>query len=364
VIIPARNEEANIETCLRSLVVQRGVTFEIFVVNDGSADRTREIAESYTRVRRCPYIALNQFLIDVHVLDAPQPLPEGWTGKANAVVAGEAAAHGEWLLFTDADTEHLESSLAAAVAEAEAHHADLLSYSPEQITTGLCQHSLMPLIFAELVSTYNPRRISDPAHPDAAANGQYLLVSAEAHRNVGGFASVATELLDDVSLARRYKQEGYKIHLRYGGGAVRTRMYRSCADLGSGWKKNLALLFPNPRQLARKRRMEFGRLLISFLLPLLWTLYLARVGTSGYWFLPIVVSVLWLCGLLSFASFYVRVARAHFPLMPTLLSIFGLPSFAALLRGSAKAHEEGRVEWRGRAYCTSGAAERTASDPK
>ncbi len=76
VIIPARDEEANLERCLRSLVVQKGVAFEILIVNDASSDGTRAIAESFTRVRQCPFIALNQFLLDVQVLDAPQPLPE------------------------------------------------------------------------------------------------------------------------------------------------------------------------------------------------------------------------------------------------------------------------------------------------
>jgi len=118
IIVPARNEEANLERCLRSLVVQKGVSFEVIVVNDASTDRTRAIAESFTRARQCPFIGANESLADVRVLDAPQPLPEGWTGKTNALVAAERAAHGEWLLFTDADTEHLEGSLAAAVAEA------------------------------------------------------------------------------------------------------------------------------------------------------------------------------------------------------------------------------------------------------
>ena len=85
------------------------------------------------------------------------------------------------------DTEHLEGSLAAAVAEAEQHHADLLSYSPEQLLTGFRQQLLMPLIFGELAMTYSPHRVSDPAMPDAAANGQYLLVRAAAHRQLGGF---------------------------------------------------------------------------------------------------------------------------------------------------------------------------------
>src|ERR1035438_6984936 len=120
VIIPARNEEACLGDCLQSLVVQSGVAFEIIVVDDHSTDRTREIASSFPSVQ--PIEA--------------GPLPEGWTGKNNAVTAGARQACGEWLLFTDADTEHLPGSLARALAEAQANHAEFLSYSPEQIVTG------------------------------------------------------------------------------------------------------------------------------------------------------------------------------------------------------------------------------------
>jgi glycosyltransferase involved in cell wall biosynthesis len=370
VIIPARNEEANLERCLRSLVVQQGIAFEIIIVNDASTDRTREIAESFTRVRNCPFIALNQFLADVRVIDAPQPLPPHWTGKVNALVAAEAVAHGEWLLFTDADTEHLEGSLAAAVAEAESHHADLLSYSPEQLLTGVRQQLIMPLIFGELAFTYSPRRVSDPALPDAAANGQYILARATVHRALGGFSSVATDLLEDVALARRYKKQGRTIRFRLGRGLVRTRMYSSWDELRSGWTKNLALLFPNAHELARKRSSEFYRLLLSLAFALFWTLVVATraeagVSASGNWLPYFALVFIWLYTISNFAIFFLRVSRAHFPFVPTLLSIFGLPFFVSLLQRSAKAHEEGTVSWRGRAYHTVGAEAPTkASNPK
>jgi glycosyltransferase involved in cell wall biosynthesis len=366
VIIAARNEEANLERCLRSLVVQRGVAFEILVIDDASTDRTRTIAESFSRVRNCPFIALNRDLVDVRVIDAPQPLPKGWTGKTNALTAGEAAAGGEWLLFTDADTEHLEGSLAAAVAEAGEHRADLLSYSPEQILTGVRQRLLMPVIFGELALRYSPRRVSDPALPDAAANGQYLLVRAAAHRKVGGFASVATELLDDVALARRYKQQGCRIRFRLGRGLVRARMYSTWDELRLGWTKNLALLFPDARELARKRSQEFRRLLFSLLIAPLWTVfYFSHAGVSRDWFWTVIIGFFWFITLVNLAVFYLRVARAHFPLGPTLLSVFGLPFFSALLRESAKAHAEGTVTWRGRAYSTAGGEARpVASNSK
>lgn len=367
VVIPARNEEANLERCLRSLVVQKGVPFEILVVNDASTDRTRTIAESFTRVRQCPFIAMNQDLVDVHVIDAPENLPTGWTGKTNALVAaenatGEDALHGQWILFTDADTEHLEGSLAAAVAEAEKHNADLLSYSPEQLLTGIRQQLLMPVIFGELAFRYSPRRVSDPAMPDAAANGQYLLTRARTHKELGGFAAVATELLEDVALARRYKSRGKSILFRLGRGRVRTRMYSSWDQLRLGWTKNLALLFPDAPELARKRTGEWYRLLLSVAFSIFWPMVVVSRGvTSVDWLVYVALIVLWLYTLSNFAVFFTRVGRAHFGFWLTLLSIFGLPLFVSLLRESAEAYEKGTVVWRGREYHIAAAEEKAVA---
>ncbi|MFB3812698.1 MAG: glycosyltransferase family 2 protein [Terriglobales bacterium] len=241
VIIPARNEELSLGACLRSVVEQDGVRLEVIVVDDASTDATREIAQSLDAVR---------------VADAG-PVPEGWCGKANACHTGARAARGEWLLFTDADTVHKPGSLARAVAEAREHGAALLSYSPEQEVHGFSQRALMPLVFAELACTYRPTEVCDPASPAAAANGQYLLITREAYDAVGGHAAVAADLLEDVALARRVKSSGRRLRFRYGGDAVRTRMYRSFAQMREGWSKNLALLFPAPGRLALLRTLEF-----------------------------------------------------------------------------------------------------------
>ena len=131
VIIPARNEEASLGQCLESLVSQAGVAFEILVVNDHSSDRTAEIAASFAGVR---------------VIQAG-PLPQGWTGKNNAVACGTREARGEWLLFTDADTVHRPGSLARAVAEAKENKAEMLSYSPEQIAVTFWEMAILPVVF-------------------------------------------------------------------------------------------------------------------------------------------------------------------------------------------------------------------------
>ena len=320
IIIPARNEEASLASCLESLVGQTAVSFEIIVVNDHSADRTREIASSFPNVK---------------VMDA-DPLPSGWTGKNNALIAGAAKARGEWLLFTDADTVHRPSSLARALNEAKAGHAALLSYSPEQVVSGFCQRAVMPVIFAELAGHYRPSEVNDPNSPAAAANGQYILISREAYDAVGGHAAVAAKILEDVELARLVKRSGRKILFRFAGDAVRTRMYRSFSQLREGWTKNLAILFPAPARLALWRLSEFLALVLSLALLIFF------VASRQFLIAPLF--------LMGPVFTFRRIARAHFPWTSNVLALFGLPLFSYMLLRSKLSHQRGRVTWKGREY--------------
>jgi ABC-type multidrug transport system fused ATPase/permease subunit len=320
VIVPARNEEACLGPCLASLVSQTGVAFEIIVVDDGSADRTRAIAQSFPTVR---------------VIEPP-PLPPGWTGKNNAVAAGAREAKGKWLLFTDADTVHKPGSLARAIVEAEQHHTDLLSYSPEQEVHGFWERAVMPVIFAELARKYPPSAVSDSSKNLAAANGQYLLISRAAYDAVGGHAAIAQSLLEDVALARAVRDASLRIRFRYAGDAVRTRMYRGFRQLREGWTKNLILLFPSAGALALLRALEFLFVIVSLVIAMLMIL-------AGDWrhsvlfFVPAVLTVM-------------RIASAHFSWSSNLLGIVGLPVFSYLLLRSKFRHAVGAVTWKGRTY--------------
>jgi glycosyltransferase involved in cell wall biosynthesis len=324
VIVPARNEEACLGSCLESLTVQTGINFEIIMVNDGSTDRTREIAESFPRVR---------------VVDAEAP-PSGWTGKNNAMAAGARVASGQWLLFTDADTVHRPGSLASSVAEAKRHGAALLSYSPEQEVFGFWEKAVMPVIFAELTATYRPALVSDPRSSAAAANGQYILITREAYDGIGGHAAVSGNLLEDVALARSVKASGRKIFFRFGGDAVRTRMYRSFPHLLEGWTKNLALLFPSPLRLAVLRLTEFlliaGGVVAAVMAVLRGHLRLAFMAAI-------------LAGTV-YGLLLNRIRKAHFSWEANALSPAGLLLFAYLLFRSRLSHQQGTVQWKGRTY--------------
>jgi glycosyltransferase involved in cell wall biosynthesis len=325
VIVPARNEEASLPACLESLIGQDGVAFEIIVINDQSTDRTREIAESFHGVR---------------IIDA-DPLHRGWTGKNNAVATGARAARGNWLLFTDADTVHLPGSLARALSEAQYHRVDMLSYSPEQIAVTFWEKAVLPVVFAELARQYPPSRVSNPKSKEAAANGQYILVKREAYDAVGGHGAVASEILEDVALARAFKAAGRKIRFRYAADAVRTRMYRNFRQLCEGWTKNLALLFPNPSWLA-------ARTLFFWALPwavLVWAV-VAFFGASAkpQWMWMLVFCLAELRNVM-------RLQQSNFGVMKEILgALFGMPMFAYLLLRSKRAHAKGEVYWKGRNY--------------
>jgi glycosyltransferase involved in cell wall biosynthesis len=322
VIIPARNEEASLAACLGSLVGQSGTDCEVIVVDDGSTDRTREIAESF------PVIVV-----------AADPLPAGWSGKCNACWTGSKAAKGKWLLFTDADTVHAAGSVASGLREAETMDAALLSYSPRQEVNSFAERVLMPVIFAELAATYRPKEVSDPKSSAAAANGQYLLVRRDAYDGVGGHAAIAQAILEDVELARLVKGAGYKLQFRQSE-VVSTRMYRSFGLMWEGWTKNLALLFPKPRLLAVKRVLEFV-LIAACLMGI-------RVAVGDRDWIWIAINGTLLVGFV--ILFYRRIRRAHFDWKSNAVAIFGLPLFAVLLVSSYMAHNRGAVRWKGRVY--------------
>ena len=331
VIVPARNEEDCVEACLRSLVAQSdqlfalGADWELLLVDDGSTDRTREIAASVPGVT---------------VLD-PEPLRKGWTGKANAVWSAAKHARGEWLLFTDADTAHEPGDLLRAIHEVEKAKVAMLSYSPRQIVTGFWQRALMPLVFCELALAYPPEKVSDPASRLAAANGQFVLIRRAAYVEVGGHEAVADSVLEDVDLAYLVKRRKLGLRFRYAPDALSTQMYRGFGQMCEGWTKNLAKLFANAPMLAAWRLLD---LLLLVGLP---ALFFGFYQPTMIWW---VIALIWLRTLW---RFYRRVARSNFPVGDCVLAIFGLPLFSWLLLQSWFHHTlTKRVVWKGRSYAT------------
>ncbi|WP_263359761.1 glycosyltransferase [Acidicapsa ligni] len=336
VIVPARDEEDCVGACLASLVGQSdeffllGRDWELLVVDDGSTDRTGEIAKGFAGV----------------TVMEPARLEKGWTGKANACWTAAQQARGSWLLFTDADTVHEAGNLRRAIHEAEKHKVGMLSYSPRQLVSGIWQRALMPLVFCELALSYPPEKVSNPELRIAAANGQFLLVSAEGYKAIGGHASVKSEILEDVELAFLAKKRKVGLRFRYAADALSTRMYRTTGAMLEGWTKNLALLFGNSLMLAAWRILDVA-LLVG--LPLLaWAYWGAGVQQLPWFTAGWLLALVWLRNLW---RFYARVAKSNFPALDVAISPLALPLFAFLLYRSWFQNKIlRRVNWKGRTY--------------
>jgi hypothetical protein len=329
-IVPARNEEAAIAGCVESLAGQKEIA-EVLVIDDQSSDSTAEIVRSlaakYSKVR----------------LLLAAELPAGWVGKNNAVWIGAGEAQGEWLLFTDADAVHAPDSTAKALSIAAENGATLVSFSPEQVMETWYEKAVIPYVFTRLSSRFRFAEVNDPKNSAVAANGQFILIRRDAYDAIGGHASVAGDVLEDVALAARVKAAGYRIWFGTGKGIVRVRMYRSFAAMWEGWKKNLYSLMGGNAQAVKT---EVARALLPGLLALVAAVALGGITES----ILLAASVL-VVGLLAILTSYdAELESSGFSARLLVYGIQGRILFAALLWASYRSHRSGRVEWKGRAY--------------
>jgi glycosyltransferase involved in cell wall biosynthesis len=329
-IVPARNEEAVIAACVESLAVQNEIA-EILVIDDQSSDRTAEIVRSLST--KSPKVRL---------LVASE-LPPGWVGKNNAVWIGAREAQGEWLLFTDADAVHAPDSASKAVSIAEENDATLVSFSPEQVMQSWYEKAVIPYVFTRLNSRFRFPDVNDPKNTAAAANGQFILIRRDGYEAVGGHASIAGDVLEDVALARRVKAAGYRIWFGSGKGIVRVRMYRSFTAMWKGWKKNLYSLMGGSMKAVKT---EIARALLPIVLVLLLAIGIGEI-TKSILFAAVVLGMGFLGILIAYDA---ELESNGFSARLLAYGIPGRTLFAAMLWASYRDHRSGRLEWKGRTY--------------
>jgi chlorobactene glucosyltransferase len=226
IIVPARNEEANLPTLLRSLLAQDYPDFEVLVVDDASTDATGRIAEDFAR----------QSDGRLRMIAGTGPAP-GWTGKNYACHTGAQAATGDWLLFTDADTEHAPEALRLTLRAALAGGAGALSLFTRQRCLTFAERLLLPFAYQQYFVGVRPKTMPQPGQP-ALANGQYFLISRAAYTASGGHRAVAASIIDDVALAGALKRADYPPLVCRGERLVRVHMYDNFSALAEGFTKN------------------------------------------------------------------------------------------------------------------------------
>jgi glycosyltransferase involved in cell wall biosynthesis len=321
-IVPARDEEDVIAGCLESLALQPEIA-EILVVNDQSSDKTAEIVRSL--MAKIPRLRLLE----------TREVPPGWVGKNNAVCLGAKEARNSWLLFTDADAELLPGAAARALQMAQETNAALISFSPEQITESWQEKALIPFVYSRLAKHFSYQDVNNPVLPAAAANGQFLMIQRAAYDSIGGHASVASEVLEDVALAGRAKAAGYRLWFGAGQGIVRVRMYRSFHAMWQGWRKNLYLLVGGTPG-AVLRELESTIPWIPIMLILLGVKF------------PI-ATFLGVCFLLLRQFIYgLELSRNRYPFKFIIYYVPAVVLYTGVLWASYRGYAKGKVEWKGR----------------
>ena len=333
-IIPARNEEASIARAVESVAAQAEIG-EVIVVDDQSTDRTGAVlAELALRIPK------------LKILNTGDVLPPGWAGKNYAVSIGAAAAKGDWLLFTDADTYHLPGSTQRALCDAVVRDAVLVSYSPEQEMGSFWERALIPFVYCRLANKFSFARVNDPAKPDAAANGQYLLLRRDVYKELGGHTAIAGQILEDVALARRVKSAGYGIYFTAPIGTVRTRMYRTFGAMWQGWTKNLYPLMGGKPTAVLLETVEVFPWLEFLLFASLWN-QSAWEHAAPIWFFPGIAAVL----LVGRAFRYgLDLYRNLYPVSYIKYYGPGVCLYCAALIASWWKNTHGAVHWKGREY--------------
>lgn len=339
VLIPARNEEANIGECVRSLLAQDYDDFEVIVLDDRSTDGTTAILAELQEEAAAAHDKAGRPRL--RVLEG-QELPEGWLGKHWACHQLETHADGELLLFTDADTRHGAQSLRHGVGAMQAAGADMLTAFPHEIVVTWAEKLVVPVFpfsifsFLPLIVAY---RVRAPAF--AAAIGQYMIFRRAAYQQIGGYTAIRDRPVDDVALAQRIKAHGLRWRLADATRDVRCRMYRNAGEVFEGFSKNLFA--------------GFGYKLLPF--AFVWT-WLAIV-----FLMPITLLLLWLAGAgisaLDAAIAAAGVAfgvtlwglshlRFRFPLWLTLLYPISMLLALVIAVRSVVLAVRGRSTWKGR----------------
>nr|ANY58121.1 Glycosyl transferase [uncultured bacterium] len=228
VCVPARDEAATIERCVRAVLAGTRPPDEVLVYDDGSTDGTAAVvarlAAEDARVRLLPGV----------------PLPAGWVGKPHACHRLAAGASGDVLLFLDADTVASPECLARLGSLLEGMRADVVTAGTRQVTGSFAERLVIPLLHLSYLAWLPLPLVWRSRDPRLlVANGQLLAVRRAALEAAGGWAAVRAEVVDDMALCRRVKRAGLRVVFADGHRMAGCRMYGGWRPLWEGFSKNL-----------------------------------------------------------------------------------------------------------------------------
>jgi hypothetical protein len=344
IVVPARNEEAEIEPALRSVLNLNYPQFEVVAVNDRSTDETGAIME---RIAAEP--AAQGRLRVIHVRD----LPSGWLGKVHAMwlgsqkdaaqgsaAQGNAArqGHGDWLLFTDADCVFQADCLRRAIHYATTTATDHLVLFPTAHMKTLGER--MMISFPQVMAGFamRPWKVRDPNARDHIGVGAFNLIRRSAYNAIGTYEALRLEVVDDIKLGEAIKKAGLRQDVVFGHELVSLRWAVGAAGVVGNLEKNLFAF------LRFRVSLVLAVCAVTFFLCV--CPFLGLLLAPGWARAPFAVAVAMIALAYTFTGRYMASSPLLFLTCPIAALVFDF----ATLQSAFIAVRDGAITWRGTKY--------------
>lgn len=330
VVVPARDEAADIADCVESLLSQDYSNMHIVAVDDRSVDGTGAILDALAGGNRGRLEVL-------HVTS----LPAGWLGKTHAMALAArqsiATRKPDYMLFTDADIVFRADAIRRSLAEAVVDKADHFVVAPTTVAKSRGEGMLLAYLQVMGLWAVRPWRVSDPkAKRDAIGVGAFNLIRTAAYEQLGGFEAAPMEILEDLTLGRRVKRAGLRQRVASAPGMVCVHWAAGMFGIVNGMSKNLFAVF------------RFSAVLLMGVAAWIALFCIAPVAllAVGETRLPAVITVASVAGMYILSSRSSRLSSGYTLLFP----IAAVVVIYAMLRSMLITLREGGVAWRGTFY--------------
>lgn len=339
IVVPARNEEAEIEPALRSLLQLNYPQFEVIAVNDRSTDQTGAIMD---RIAAEP--ASQGRLRVIHVRD----LPAGWLGKVHAMWLGSQGnasqgnaaqqSRSDWLLFTDADCVFQADCVRRAIHYATTTATDHLVLFPTAHMKTLGER--MMISFPQVMASFamRPWKVRDPKARDHIGVGAFNLIRRSAYDAIGTYEALRLEVVDDVKLGEAIKKAGLRQDVVFGHELVSLRWAVGAAGVVANLEKNLFAF------LRFRVSLALGVCAVTFYLCV--CPFLGLLLAPGWARAPFAVTVAMIALAYSLTGRYMANSPWMFLTCPIAALVFAF----ATLQSAFIAVRDGAITWRGTKY--------------
>jgi chlorobactene glucosyltransferase len=360
VIVPARDEQDNIERCLISLMEQDYPNLEIIAVDDNSTDTTlikmKKLQQKYQKQKNCPTLNIIEL----------KSKPDDWTGKTWASENGYLASHNDILLFVDADCYYEKNCLLSAINYMINKEIDVLTGYPFFELKDFWSKISMPLWkLMSITFGKNACNVNNPRSKVAYLMGCFFLIKRNVFENVGTFRSVRNAIQEDEALGIRIKRSGYKLRLIQMNNLINALWSRDLSTLWDGIGRTIT-----PMILKEKRKVIinffaiFCMITLPFVILLPYTIIVSLYGINisekndFYYNCGILILnlIIFFMAIISITLNSVKTYKISplyavlYPLGSIFLVIAYLASIIPLLLPLRKNSSKKTIQWKGRIY--------------